>query len=144
MVHKGLVRGIGRGFVWFVLLLMTVWAGAALSFDVRIAWLRILCLSAYLAAVIAVALLGKRFWYRVLGCLACFLVVLVWWLSLRPSNDDDWQADVSRLAYGRVNGGHITIHDTRSCDYRAEFDYTCVWLTREVELSQIRGVDVFV
>jgi hypothetical protein len=144
MVRRGLVRKFGAGVVSLVLLLMTVWATAALCFDVRIAWLRILCAVVYLLAVAAAVFIPKRFWYRVLGCVACFLIVLVWWLSLQPSNDGNWQADVSRLAYGKVNGDHVTIYDTRSCDYRAEFDYTCAWPTREVELSQIRGMDLFV
>jgi len=144
MAEIGLLRKIWRVFVWFVVLLMTIWAIAALCFDVRIAWLRIPCVIAYVLAVAAVLLFAKRFWFRVLGCIGCFLVVLAWWLSLQPSNYGDWQTDVSRLAYGQVNGEHITIYNTRSCDYRAEFDYTCTWPTREVELSQIRGVDVFV
>src|SRR5215470_7945416 len=144
MPRYSLASKIGGGVVYFVLLLMTTWATAALCFDVRIAWLRLPCVIAYLLAVIAAILIAKRFWYRLLACLGCFLVVLDWWLSLKPSNEGNWQADVSRLAYGQVNGDHVTIHDTRSCDYRAEFDYTCTWPTREVDISQIRGVDVFV
>lgn len=144
MAKVGFVRKIGRGTVWFVLLLMTIWAVAALCFDVRIAWLRIPCVIGYLLAVIASVIKPKLFWRRVLGCFICFAIVLAWWLSLRPSNAGNWQSDVSRLAYGQVNGGHVTIYNTRSCDYRAEFDYTCAWPTREVDLSQIRGMDVFV
>jgi Domain of unknown function (DUF4105) len=144
MAKIGLLRKIGRGVVWLVLLLMTLWAVAALCFDVRISWLRIPCVVAYLLAVAASVLIPKRFWYRTLGCVGCFLIVLVWWLSLKPSNHDDWQADVSRVAYGQVNGDHVTISNTRSCDYRAEFDYKCEWPTREVDLAQIRGMDVFV
>jgi len=144
MIKRGLVRNLGAGVVSLVLLLMTVWAMAALCFDVRVAWLRVPCAIVYLLAVAAAVLIPKRFWYRVAGCVGCFLIVLVWWLSLKPSNEGDWQADVSRLAYGSVNGDHVTLYDTRSCDYRAEFDYTCEWPTREVDVSQIRGMDLFV
>jgi hypothetical protein len=144
MIKRGLVRKLGAGVVSLVLLLMTVWATAALCFDVRVAWLRVPCAVVYLLAVAAAVLIPKRFWYRVAGCVSCFLIVLVWWLSLKPSNDGNWQADVSRLAYGKVNGDHVTIYDTRSCDYRAEFDYTCEWPTMEVDVSQIRGMDLFV
>jgi hypothetical protein len=144
MIKRGLVRKLGAGVVSLVLLLMTVWAMAALCFDVRVAWLRVPCAIVYLLAVAAAVLIPKRFWYRVAGCVGCFLIVLVWWLSLKPSNEGDWQADVSRLAYGSVNGDHVTLYDTRSCDYRAEFDYTCEWPTREVDVSQIRGMDLFV
>ena len=40
-------------------------------------------------------------------------------------------------------GGEVTIHNLRNCDYRAEFDYSCQWLTRTVDLNQIEGVDLF-
>ena len=38
----------------------------------------------------------------------------------------------------------ITIHNLRNCEYRSEFDYTPHWETKNVDLSQIRGVDVFI
>ena len=76
MAEIGLLRKIGRGLVWLVLLLMTVWAVAALSFDVRVAWLRLPCVIAYLLAVVAAVLVAKRFWYRVLACFVCFVIVL--------------------------------------------------------------------
>lgn len=144
MAGKVLFLKIGRGAIWLVLLLMTVWAIAALCFDVRIAWMRVPCAIVYLLAVLAAVVIPERFWRRVVCCVVCFAIVLAWWLSLRPSNDGNWQADVSQLAYGKVDGEHVTIYNTRSCDYRAEFDYTCAWPTREVDLKQIRGMDVFV
>lgn len=144
MAPSRLLRKTACVLIVLVLLLPVVWAAAALFFDVRIAWLRIPCLAAYLAAIGASIVLLKRFWYRVLGVLICFLVVLLWWFSLKPSNIGNWQTDVSRLAYGHVNGDHVTIYNTRSCDYRAEFDYTCAWPTQEVDLNQIRGLDLFV
>jgi hypothetical protein len=141
--RKGMTRTIGRAFVYFVLFVLTAWAVAALFFDVRIAWLRLPLIGLYLAAVIGLSLRCNCFKRRVQACCACFLVVLGWWLLLKPSNTENWQPDVSRLAYGNIQGNHITIYSTRSCDYRAEFDYTCAWLTREVDLSQIRGMDLF-
>ena len=143
MTTRHLTRKLGLILLSLILLLLTAWAAAALFFDVRFTRLRIPFMVAYLLAV-AGTLFFKRSWHRVLGCLVCFLLVLVWWFSLKPSNQGNWQPDVSRLAYGQVNGDHITIYNTRSCDYRAEFDYTCQWPTREVDLSQIRGMDLFV
>ena len=37
----------------------------------------------------------------------------------------------------------MTIHNLRDCDYRAELDYTCQWLTRTVDLNQIDSLDLF-
>lgn len=136
-------RRIGRGLVYLVLALLTAWAVLALSFDVRIAWLRWPAVVLYLAAVVWFALRCSCFWRRAFSVFACFLIVLGWWISLKPSNSGNWQTDVSRLAYAQIHGNHIIIYNTRSCDYRAEFDYTCEWPTREVDVSQIRGLDLF-
>lgn len=130
--------------MYLVLLIATLWAVAALGFDVRIAWLRIPCIALYLVAVGAALFYGKHFWRRVGAAFFCFAVVLAWWLTLRPPQDADWHPDVSRTAWGEVNGNIVTIHNLRLCTYRAEFDYTCQWQTRQVNLADMRGVDLFV
>ena len=73
-----------------------------------------------------------------------FGLVLVWWLSLKPSNNRHWQDDVSRVAWAELgsDGDTVTIHNYRFCEYRAEFDYTCHWLTKAVKLSDLRGLDI--
>lgn len=142
--RRRVARTIGVASVYFVLFLITAWVVAALYFDVRIAWLRLPAILIYLASVVGLSLRCNCFKRRVQACCACFLVVLGWWLLLKPSNQGNWQADVSRLAYAKIQGDHITIYNTRSCDYRAEFDYNCEWPTREVDISQIRGLDLFV
>lgn len=71
-----------------------------------------------------------------------FGLVLAAWLSLKPSNNRPWQDDVAKTAWAEINGDDITIHNFRYCHYRAEFDYTCDWLTRTYRLSELRGIDI--
>ena len=71
-----------------------------------------------------------------------FAVVVLWWLTLKPSNDRPWQPDVAQTAWAEINGDQITIHNVRNCDYRTEMDFTPQWETRTVRLSQMTGVDV--
>ncbi|HZD49784.1 MAG TPA: DUF4105 domain-containing protein [Silvibacterium sp.] len=133
----------GHLLVYAILRVLILWTAAALYFDVRIAWLRIPCMAVYLLALVAALVLFKAFWSRVLGCVACSTIVILWWFTLKPSNNENWQADVSRTAYAEVNGNIVTIHNLRNCDYRAEFDYTCAWETKQVNLDDIRGLDLF-
>jgi hypothetical protein len=140
---RTILNTTGRVLVVLILLLLVGWATLALFFDVRSIWLRIPVLIIYLAANVAAIYLRKTFWQCVLASFLCFAVVLAWWVLLKPSNSGDWQADVSQLAYADIDGSHVSIHNMRSCDYRAEFDYTCQWLMREVDLNNIRGVDLF-
>jgi hypothetical protein len=123
--------------------LLTLWPTLALSFDLPIPRLRIAAAALYLLVVITIFLLTKRKLYRFCGCLLCCALIASWWLMLKPSNNGPWQTDVSRLASIDIGRGHAMIRNFRQCDYRAEFDYTCQWSTREVDLAQIRGVDLF-
>ncbi len=136
-------RACGHLVVYAILLVVVLWAVAALHFDVRIAWLRTPCIALYVLALVAVFVLLKTFWRRILASLACSVIVMLWWFSLKPSNNENWQADVSRTAYAEVQGNLVTIHNLRNCDYRAEFDYTCQWETKQVNLDDIRGLDLF-
>jgi len=65
-------------------------------------------------------------------------------LSLKPSNFRQWQPDVAETAWAEINGDRVTIHNFRNCDYRGEFDYTPHWETRTVDLSKLRGIDIFI
>lgn len=137
------LRILGLTGLWLVIALLTVWALAALYVDVRISWLRLPAVLLYVIAVVVIFWKAKLQRYRALGCLAAFCVVLVWWLSLKPSNQGNWEADVARTAWVEVNGDNITIHNLRNCDYRTEKDYSDCWSDRTVRLSQLKAVDLF-
>ena len=52
-----------------------------------------------IAALLALTALGFRRWrWRALAAyLLLFAALVVWWLGIAPSNDRDWQPDVSKL-----------------------------------------------
>lgn len=142
--HRGVLRDLGRVIACLILFAATLWAAAALYFDVRITWLQIPLMLVYLV-VLGVALFwGRHFWRRIGFGFLCWALVLAWWLTLRPPQIADWQADVSHTAWGEVQGDHVTIHNARFCHYKAEFDYTCQWQTRALDLKDMRGLDLFV
>jgi hypothetical protein len=72
------------------------------------------------------------------------LAVVGWWLSLRPSNQRDWQRDVARTPTAERAGGIVTLRDVRHFDYRSETDFTERWETRVHDLDQLEGLDLFV
>ena len=137
------LRGIGITIVWFILALLTLWAVAALYFDFRIAALRIPVTLIYVLGIIAILFKFKRSRLVSVLCLAGFCCVLAWWLTLKPSNTGDWQADSDRTGWAEMNGDRATIHNLRNCDYRAETDYSNCWSDRTLDLSQIRAADLF-
>ncbi len=129
---------------FFVLFLATIWSCAALLFDFNIPSLGIPACILYAALIFAACWFAGSAQMRMLALVIGFAIVLVWWLSLKPSNDRPWQADVSQMPWGEIHGDQVLIHNFRHCDYRGEFDYTCTWSTKEIKLSDIRGIDFFI
>lgn len=125
--------------------LALAWATAAVWFDGPSPdWL-----AGLLAA--AVALAGLAILVRVrpapvaAAALVVFLgVVALWWLSIKPRNDRDWQPDVARLPRAIIDGSRVTIENVRNFDYRSETDFTERWETRTYDLDQLRGGDMFI
>ena len=133
-----ILRRIGTALAWFVLALLIFWATAAIYIDFRIASLRVpLTLIYILVIAILIKFKGSR-WAAIL-CLASFFCVLLWWLTLKPSNSGAWQPDADRTAWTEMDGDRITIHNLRNCDYRTETEYSNCWSDRTVYLSQLRG-----
>ena len=136
-------RALKSTTVYTAIALMTLWSTLALFFDLPFAHARILAACIYLLLTFAILYFARRRWQRFLGCLLCFVLVLSWWLTLNPSNNQPWQTDVSKLASIDIASNHAIIHNFRQCDYRAELDYTCTWSTLDIDMSQIQGVDLF-
>lgn len=138
------VRSIGIALGWLAIALLTTWAAAALWVDLPVENLRPAVAVAYLVAILAALVIVPGHGRKALACLVGFCAVLAWWLTISPSNDRTWQADVARTPWAEIEGDRVTIHEVRNFDYRTEFDYTPRWETRTYDLSQIRGADLFI
>src|SRR5882757_4043467 len=142
LVVRGLT-GLASAFGWFVLAVLSCWAMAALYIDVRSSILGILLTILYAAIVIVTLARYKLHLRSALVCFGCFCLVLAWWLNLKPTNTASWQADVDRPAWVEIHGDRVIIHNLRNCHYRTETDYSNCWSDRTVNLSDLRGVDLF-
>ena len=124
--------------------LLNIWAAAAIYFDLSPPAMRKLVAFLYVAALICVWILPKQRRNAPVISFAAFTFVLVWWLHLPPSNNRTWQPDVRETPWAERNGDQVTIHNVRNCEYRTETDYIPRWETRTVNLSEIRGIDLFI
>src|SRR6185369_6006021 len=93
---RRVLRFVGLALLWFCLLLVTLWSTAALYFDVPNHRLRLPLAVLYIACIIVALVVVRTPHLRKSVCLIGFVIVLVWWLSLKPSNDRPWQADVAQ------------------------------------------------
>ena len=101
-------------------------------------------LAAFLAGI-AVPFTRVRSLVRAcLWALAPCAAVACWWLSIRPSNDRDWQPDVARTPTAQRQGSVVTVRDVRDFDYRTETDFTERWDERRYDLDRLVGLDLFI
>src|SRR6516164_9163027 len=54
---------------------------------------------------------------RILAILG-FAAIAGWWLTLRPTQDAEWQPQGATLAYADRDGNRLTVHNIRDFEYR--------------------------
>jgi hypothetical protein len=80
----------------------------------------------------------------VLAIICGFVLLVLWWRSIPPSNARDWQRDVQVLPYADIQGDKVTIHNIRNCDYRTETDYDVHLDTRTYDLNNLGTCDLYI
>jgi hypothetical protein len=140
------VHRVGGWVGWTLAVLVTVvllaWGALALHFagphgiadGLAVAWVVL-----GLAMLVFVRPLGRF----VLAFALAFAALLVWWSTIVPRNDRNWQPDVARPADAEIDGDRLTIHDVRNFDYRSVTDFTERWETRTYDLAKLERVDFF-
>jgi Domain of unknown function (DUF4105) len=68
--------------------------------------------------------------------------VLVWWMTIRPSNDRHWAPDVARTATATINSDFLIVDNVRDFVWRSDTDFDQRWEQRTYRLSQVTGVDL--
>src|SRR5450755_4264955 len=142
---------VARAFRSIVTILLCVlvvagvgWSALALWFDGPASRL----LSMVIAGCVALVSLLSAARVRPLsrGLLVALLPlapVVLWWVSIAPSNSREWTADVARPARASFYGSSVTIQNVRNFEYRSESDYDPRWETRTYNLDRIKAVDLF-
>ncbi|MGO8836056.1 MAG: DUF4105 domain-containing protein [Limisphaerales bacterium] len=137
-----MLRWMTVALLWALLVPLTLWSVAALCFDVRISWLRLPLAVIYGLGMLVVWIWVRRPW-KALITAGGFLLVLGWWLALKPSNDRNWQPDLAVLPYADIAGNQVTIHNIRNCDYRTETDFDVHHYDKTFNLDALRAVDLY-
>ena len=137
------LRWFGIGILALLLFVLTLWASAALYFDVRIKVLNIFLACLYILGVVEIWTTVKRRPVASALTVAAFACVLTWWLLLPPSNDRNWQKDVAVLPFADIEGNRIVVHNIRNCDYRSETDFDVRHYDKTFDLDKLRTADLY-
>lgn len=138
-----MIAGLLKFLLWIAGGLGIGWSTLALYYasGVTPLWARTaLALAPPAVALLAAWLLSGS--VALLVAAAIFTAVLAWWLSIKPSNDRDWQPEVAKLATVRFDKDTVTIRNIRDFDYRTETDFTPRYYDRTVSLDAIRTIDI--
>lgn len=91
---------------------------------------------------VVLSLFSRRWRPALLAYLLPLGGLLLWWQTLEPSNERDWQADVAVLPYAIITGERVRVHNIRNFSYRSEYDYQPAYYDQDFDLSQLQGVDL--
>jgi hypothetical protein len=123
--------------------LFIAWAAGALYFDLPApSFARTIASLGWAAGAVALAVFGQLRG-RILVLLG-FAGITSWWLTLRPTQDADWQPQVAVLAYATREGNRFTVHNIRNFEYRSATDFTPHYDTRDFDLANLRALDLFI
>jgi Domain of unknown function (DUF4105) len=95
-----------------------------------------------LTVVAAMCLATSRRWIALAAYAAFFAAMLVWWSTVTPSNDRDWQPDVARSVTATIDGDRMVVRNVRNFNWRSDTDYDERWEERTYNLSQASNVDL--
>lgn len=122
---------------------MTAWATLAICYsDLPGQRLRIALAVAFATGTLLAFLLLPNRRRTLLGFVALLALMLVWWISIEPSNDRDWQTEVAVLPSVTREGDLVTLHGLRDFDYRTEQDFVPRYDDRTFDLRRLNSVDL--
>jgi hypothetical protein len=128
---------------WLLLFLWTLWAFGALWFDFPLAGLRSWAAGGFALLMLLMVILMRPRWRAKLAVAIVNLLVMLWWLSLRPLQYRDWKPEVAVTPHAMIEGDVVTLHNVRNFDYRTAEDFTPRHETRRLDMNKLRGVDLF-
>lgn len=130
------------------LIFSTIWATLAVYFSdsnaetVPLILSIVVALIGLTAVIVLLFIPPMRNWLLLIHG-AVFLVTLLWWFNIQPSNDRNWEIDASKLSYASIEGDLVTVHDIRNFNYHSEFDYSPNYYDKTFDLNKLVGVDLF-
>jgi hypothetical protein len=140
-----LIRRIGLGFAWLLLLGLHVWAILAIYFaNFHQPQMRVLFPAIYVLLLIGLAMLIRKPMLRLAAIAGVFGAVVVWWTCIQPTGRGDYLPPVAIQAYPEFHDDLVTIHHLRNFDYRTRDDYDIRYEDRTYDLRQLQYVDFLI
>ena len=137
-------RFAARGVAYLVVTLLVLWAVLAIHWSgIPWGWLRVALMIGWTAiSVFCLIFLRSKVGYTTFGIL--WLAILWGWIMIKPSNQRDWREEVRVTPKVEIDVDRVKITGVRNFEYRSVTDFTPRYEDRELDLSHLIGVDLFV
>lgn len=133
---------IGWALRNLLLILVIAWTSLVIYYS-NLPWPTgrlILALAFAVFAMGAVWVVRRLGWHRALAGL--LVGVVIWYLSIPPSNDRPWQAAVELPPRALIDGDHVRFLNFRNFAYRSLDDFDVRREEREVDVSRLVSMDL--
>jgi len=97
---------------------------------------------AFLLGSLLALILVPRKRLAVGGILLGYAAVLLWFLSIPPTNERNWRPELAVMPRAEIQGDRLLVHDVRNFDYRTPDDFDARYEDREFDLSKLQAADV--
>jgi hypothetical protein len=137
-------RAAVAGLVVLVTVLSGAWGAMALWYQLPLgSVMRTVVSTVWLIGVIVLLVLAavQRSWLPLGAYVLAYLVLMGWWMTIKPSNDRVWSDDVAKLLSGKVEGSQVTLQHVRNFNWRTDSDYDVHWETRQYDLDRLVSTD---
>jgi hypothetical protein len=139
-----MIRWIGRVLLNLLLLLVVAWASMVLYYS-NLPWAAgrlILALAFGIFAIVALWIVRRPRWRWTLA--GAFVVVVIWYGLIPPSNDRPWRPEVERPPRALIDGDQVRFLNYRHFQYRSRDDFDIRYEEREVDLSRLESMDFYI
>ena len=73
--------------------------------------------------------------------LVCLTLWFLWYESIQPSNNNDWQKDVAVLSYATQDKNLMTVHNIRNFKYTTENNYEISYYDETFDINKLQDID---
>ena len=127
------------GAWFFCRFLLVSWASLAIYYsNLPWTWLRVVLAIAFATFNVWALWLTHKPRMRV-AFAGLFLIVLLWFISIRPSFDCPWRPEAVVMPRVIIDGDRVRLTGFRNFDYRSIDDFTVRWEEREVPCASDRN-----
>jgi hypothetical protein len=132
---------------WVVLVLTVLMVAAVVSMAL---WFRAsppqLWIALWITALAATFVVGVRYgpWSGLGFVFVATGVFALWWMTILPANDRDWQPDVAELLTAEVDPddpSRVVLRNVRNFDWQTHTEATERWETRDYDLDTLESLD---